>query len=823
MAEASLSSNNAANTSSLARRRGATQQGPPRCSHNFIVPGALLGTDLNTAADPKKTTTPMAEHESERGEEHLVPGIEILLIRARKLMACDSDGRSDPMVKMEIKGEAKAIKSSIVKKTTNPYWNELFFIPCKTLAGAKLSLELADSDGGLSRADYMGTATVNLNQGVLTKGYYKGRLDLHQVPIVDAKGKLKDANALGNLSLSLQRARGPAKACKLPLPPEKRNIVVVVDILRARNLSPKDSLAGQLDRLRDPMVKVRFGKSTRTTRVINRTLSPEWNERVEFMALKGMSHLQLQLYDYESLGGNLLLGTVDICLDDYEMEHTVEEWWDVKGMGKDAFIPVAEILLRITTCSMAPDNIDRTSAQWLKTLEKAPGVLNVEVKRARSVTAADGTFVATSSDPFAVVEVGKTRYRTSTDKRTLDPVWNRQFEMPVNDVFQVMKITIYDEDEEGKSDFLGKVEIPLLWIPEKADSYPQWFALKDIAGEKHAGGDLYLSASFSYKFPKCLVALKNPREVDMLEHAPDFKIKLLTNNIDRIKAVVMNNIKSLMIIPKLLNLDYGIVVGFLTGLVWTYITLYMELWHVPLMYSMVLLLRVWTIRAFRKKKSAFADVTEGSDDSSSSDDDVDDQAPTKKKKKKGGGGGGLFQKWRMILGIAEDANNKLSAVATLLERFKNLFLWKNFTASTVICLALTLATIVLYLVSGHLRNLVFLLGWAKLAAAAWKQNKSGFLVSLITTFFPAKKAPKPPKRTPTHRAGMKKGSQTGLLQYTPVPPAKLKGDPFMNMISRVPCDVTLEQRKKLRPRVGKWEQQKMREEYLKKMSADGML
>ena len=44
--------------------------------------------------------------------------------------------------------------------------------------------------------------------------------------------------------------------------------------------------------------------------------------------------------------------------------------------------------------------------------------------------------------------------RTKTCHKTLDPEWTRHFDVPVTDVFQTVKITIYDEDDGGASSLI---------------------------------------------------------------------------------------------------------------------------------------------------------------------------------------------------------------------------------------------------------------------------------------------------------------------------------------------------------------------------------
>lgn len=83
------------------------------------------------------------------------------------------------------------------------------------------------------------------------------------------------------------------------------------------------------------------------------------------------------------------------------------------------------------------------------------------VYQARELSAKD---IGGKSDPFCVVELDSNRLRTHTIYKTLDPVWNKSFVIPVQDIHSVLQLTIYDEDTSQSSEFIGKVAIPLLAV-----------------------------------------------------------------------------------------------------------------------------------------------------------------------------------------------------------------------------------------------------------------------------------------------------------------------------------------------------------------------
>jgi Ca2+-dependent lipid-binding protein len=86
------------------------------------------------------------------------------------------------------------------------------------------------------------------------------------------------------------------------------------------------------------------------------------------------------------------------------------------------------------------------------------------VYQARDLSAKD---INGKSDPFCVIELDSTRLRTQTIFKTLDPVWNKSFIIPVQDIHSVLELTIFDEDSNKTTEFIGKIAIPLLAVRGK--------------------------------------------------------------------------------------------------------------------------------------------------------------------------------------------------------------------------------------------------------------------------------------------------------------------------------------------------------------------
>ena len=96
-------------------------------------------------------------------------------------------------------------------------------------------------------------------------------------------------------------------------------------------------------------------------------------------------------------------------------------------------------------------------------LEKRVTICSSLVYQARDLSAKD---INGKSDPFCVVELDTTRLRTQTIYKTLAPIWNKSFIIPVQDIHSVLELTIFDEDMNKSPEFIGKVAIPLLAVIE---------------------------------------------------------------------------------------------------------------------------------------------------------------------------------------------------------------------------------------------------------------------------------------------------------------------------------------------------------------------
>lgn len=291
---------------------------------------------------------------------------------------------------------------------------------------------------------------------------------------------------------------------------------LTVDVLEGHKLCPLKK-KGSNDTVVNVMVgghKVKNAKNNQiTTKPVFDSLNPKWGQRFEFQLTEGqysvtftvnnktlkkdqqrMGRVLLPLRDVSGFryfdqergtemfrlplhtAGGLGEITVALAISDYLREPT-------KVVCKSCGTPSASLKCGDPKCQF----VDEKARQF-------PAYLLVTVLKASNLRAADGVLKG-SSDPFTVVEIGPQRKRTKTVKNSLQPIWEeRVMEFCIRDVFASMDVTVYDQDDGGKQEFLGRVRIPLLQIQPGIREIT--YALKDKKCLTRAQGEIRLRLDF---------------------------------------------------------------------------------------------------------------------------------------------------------------------------------------------------------------------------------------------------------------------------------------------------------------------------------------
>jgi hypothetical protein len=173
----------------------------------------------------------------------------------------------------------------------------------------------------------------------------------------------------------------------------------------------------------------------------------------------------------------------------------------------------------------------------LQTLKlRAQGSLLINIIEGRDLMAADANGF---SDPYVILYVEGAEYRTEVQLKTLNPVWNREFNIPV--LFshnKAIDLAIYDKDQFSKDDFMGFVHIPLNNL-ENNVVYDDWFVLQPRPGKK---ADKTIGISGAVRLQLCLssniMTLFEPIFYGQQTAEQKFSNTVLKANINRITAIV---------------------------------------------------------------------------------------------------------------------------------------------------------------------------------------------------------------------------------------------------------------------------------------------
>jgi hypothetical protein len=96
-----------------------------------------------------------------------------------------------------------------------------------------------------------------------------------------------------------------------------------------------------------------------------------------------------------------------------------------------------------------------------------------------------------SSDPMVSFTIGDEIMKSTTKKKTLEPVWEEKFQLPVKSTTATLTCTVDDYDMASGNDFMGKFEVPLADLADRQE-HRQWYAM---CGEGERGSEASVRAA----------------------------------------------------------------------------------------------------------------------------------------------------------------------------------------------------------------------------------------------------------------------------------------------------------------------------------------
>ncbi|XP_037230332.1 multiple C2 and transmembrane domain-containing protein 1 isoform X3 [Falco biarmicus] len=668
--------------------------------------------------------------------------LDITLRRGQNLAARDRGGTSDPYVKFKIGGK-EVFRSKTIHKNLNPVWEEKAWILIDSLR-EPLYIKVFDYDFGF-QDDFIGSAFLDLTS-----------LELNRQ--TDVTLSLKDPryphHDLGSILLSVLLApREQREVTMLMRKSWKRSSKFQTQSLRLSDLHRKSQLwrgivsvtliegrelkAMDANGRSDPYVKFRLGHQKYKSKIVPKTLNPQWREQFDFHLYEERGGIiYITVWDKDVGKKDDFIGRCQIDLSTLSKEQTHKLEVPLEdGEGRLVLLVTLTASAAVTISDFSVSSLEdqkereeilkRYSPMTMFRNMKDVGFLQVKVIRAEALMAAD---VTGKSDPFCVVELNNDRLLTHTIYKNLNPEWNKIFTFNIKDIHSVLEVTVYDEDRDRTADFLGKVAIPLLSIQ---NGEQKAYVLKNKQLTGPTKGVIYLEIDVIFNAVKASIRTLMPKEQKYIEEENRLSKQLLLRNFARMKRCIMVLINAAYYISSCFDWDSPprSLAAFLLFLfvVWNF-----ELYMIPLA---LLLLLAWNYflivsgkdnrqhdtvgedRTLRLLQTGWlkqctelqqeltsisplnAEVVEDMLEDEEEEDDRDDKDSEKK---------GFMNRLYAIQEVCVSVQNILGEVASFGERIKNTFNWTVPFLSWLAIVALSVFTIILYFIP--LRYIVLVWG-----------------------------------------------------------------------------------------------------------------
>ncbi|XP_048667404.1 multiple C2 and transmembrane domain-containing protein 1 isoform X17 [Marmota marmota marmota] len=608
--------------------------------------------------------------------------LDITLRRGQSLAARDRGGTSDPYVKFKI-GRKEVFRSKIIHKNLNPVWEEKACILIDHLR-EPLYIKVFDYDFGL-QDDFMGSAFLDLTQLDLNRStdvtltlkdpHYPDHdlgIILLSVILTPKEGESRDVTMLMRKSWK-RSSKFQTQSLRLSDQHRKSHLwrgIVSITLIEGRDLKAMDS-----NGLSDPYVKFRLGHQKYKSKIMPKTLNPQWREQFDFHLYEERGGIiDITAWDKDAGKRDDFIGRCQVDLSSLSREQTHKlELQLEEGEGHLVLLVTLTASATVSISDLSVNSLEdqKEREEILKRYSplrifhnlKDVGFLQVKVIRAEGLMAAD---VTGKSDPFCVVELNNDRLLTHTVYKNLNPEWNKVFTFNIKDIHSVLEVTVYDEDRDRSADFLGKVAIPLLSIQ---NGEQKAYVLKNKQLTGPTKGVIYLEIDVIFNAVKASLRTLIPKEQKYIEEENRLSKQLLLRNFIRTKRCVM----------VLVNAAY-------------YVNSCFD-WDSP-----------------PRSLAAFVVVEDMLEDEEE-EDDKDDKDSEKK---------GFINKIYAIQEVCVSVQNILDEVASFGERIKNTFNWTVPFLSWLAIVALCVFTIILYFVP--LRYIVLV--WESLQMYRWCNTKN---------------------------------------------------------------------------------------------------
>ena len=210
--------------------------------------------------------------------------------------------------------------------------------------------------------------------------------------------------------------------------------------------------------------------------MIKNSQNPEWNHKIKLIipVNKGPSSVSIEVFDHDNLGKDKSLGKLELDLDDLadmcankylklmaDADGDQGKWFPLKGVKSGQILLSADIL----------------------------GKARVRVIKAKDLINAD---LDKFSEPYAMIKYGGQKFKTPTVKNSQVPKWDFEMEFNFPDgEDDSIRIEVLDEDNWGRDESLGRLNLPLSDLATMDPNSGHWFPLEGVeSGQILISGDI---------------------------------------------------------------------------------------------------------------------------------------------------------------------------------------------------------------------------------------------------------------------------------------------------------------------------------------------
>jgi ankyrin repeat protein/tetratricopeptide (TPR) repeat protein len=256
----------------------------------------------------------------------------------------------------------------------------------------------------------------------------------------------------------------------------------------------------------DPYLIITCGQMKKRSKVIQRTLKPQWHEDFDFFfaAKTTVPQMEIEMWDRDTSARDDFMGKASLAIGALVDLRPRQEWVRFKGTNGQNAGKVQIYMTMEPKLGQSDSPLKETIMNWFlaedsylrfyeeitggvsgkrggamettSSDELAPAVIKISVLRAKDLLAMDrgGT-----SDPYVRLVIGDDlvkNKKTTVKNKTLNPTWMENFELHIQSSQRrdSLWVEAFDKDLVGTDDSLGKFGIALDTIIPNQD-YREWY------------------------------------------------------------------------------------------------------------------------------------------------------------------------------------------------------------------------------------------------------------------------------------------------------------------------------------------------------------